>query len=123
MHQQQIDELPAEPMSMRQVVEVFGHQTTGKPTVTNDDISAHLREIKELDAEMKIMEQRKQFLKDKIGSYMLTSDALITADGSIIATWKCISSNKFDLKSFRVEQPELTEQYMQVRESRQFLVK
>ena len=121
---QQANETPPEPLSMKQVTETFGCDTTDNPTFITEDIRGYIKEIKEIDAEAKTLKSRKDYLRDKIASHMLNSAYLIDEDdGSTYVTWKKVTSIKFNQSRFKVEQPELLQEYMDAKESRLFLIK
>lgn len=121
--QQLKESQPPKPVSAKQVIEIFGCETTKIPTEATVDHHMMLEEIKELDSEIKVMEERKQFLKDKICSDMLTSDTLIDDSGIVIATWKRVETKRFDSTKFKKDMPELADKYTATKETRQFLIK
>lgn len=83
----------------------------------SDDITRYVdlkTEEKEIKSEMKEIENR-------IKGEMETYERALVGDNTI--TWKSFTTNRFDSKRFKVEQPELYEKYINESVSRRFSVK
>lgn len=98
---------------------------TGKKVVADEAATAATIELKQLKMAMKAAEEREEELKAQLQSFMKDAAELHTESGAALATWKNVNLQpKFDVKTFRAEQPELFAKYLRDPEpQRQFLLK
>ncbi len=115
---------PPVPTSMKQVIEVFGTQSSDEPVEADLGARGCIREIKELEREIKCLEERKQWLKDRLAVKMMNHAYMVNPDdGEVIITWKTSTARRFNQARFKKENPKLLDEYMDEREYRTFLIK
>ena len=81
-----------------------------------------IESLKNVKKEISLLEKKADDLKKNLQEYMRENEIL--NDGNkILATWKNVTSNRFDSNLFKEEMPDLYKQYMRQSQSRMFLVK
>lgn len=120
---QQALEIPPVPSSMQEVIEIFGSETSKVPTPITDDVKAWVGEIKEIDAEKKALDARRNHLRDKIASVMLNSPVIVNDDGVEVVTWKTVEKYTVNQKRLAELYPDAYSDSLDYRPYRQFIVK
>lgn len=86
--------------------------TKDKEIEATDDIFDIYFKLKEVNNELKHLEEKKNEYQNIIKEYMKDCE-LLTKNGKVIISWKQISSNKtFDTKRFLLEYPELYNKFL-----------
>jgi len=111
-------------MSVEDVLKKYSKHTDGKIIEVSEEILTAYTELKEVKEELKVLDDRKDKLEEKIKLTFGDAEA-ISYGGQTLATWKTAKdSEKFDSKLFCTEHPEIGEEYMIiVPGSRRFLLK
>ena len=90
--------------------------------MTNKEIEAKLKELKELKVMAEELKDQIAGLEDEIKQEMTAQDTDTLRAGAFKATWKPYTSNKFDSKAFKSTHSELYSQYCKAVEIKRFLV-
>ena len=76
-------------------------------------VTGNVLELKELQGNIKTMLERETYLKQSICNYIGFNDTLVTDNNTVIATWKtCNGRKRFNLETFKTENPDLHEKYL-----------
>ena len=89
---------------------VFPESVSGKVVEADQSVYADVQELKTLNSNIKMLEERQQELRDRIAVAIGDADA-ITFDGAKLATYKGQITTRFDSKRFKEEHPDEYEQY------------
>lgn len=92
----------------------YPRASQGSKVVVDDDTMKLYREFLELERAKKEMTEREKDLKLKLADRMKDNERLVTSDGTSLLTWKNETRESFDSKKFRLEFPELAEDYITV---------
>lgn len=111
------------PSSMKEVIEIFGTETSKLVTPINDEIKEWVKEIKDIDSELKALNARRNLLRDKIAAVMLNSPSIVNNDGVEVVTWKTVEKYRVNEKRLCELYPDAYEQSLDYRPYRQFIVK
>ena len=98
------------PRTEEDVRMVFPESVSGKVVEADQSVYADVQELKALNANIKMLEERQQELRDRIAVAIGDADA-ITFDGAKLATYKGQITTRFDSKRFKEEHPDEYEQY------------
>ena len=79
------------------------------------------RELVELKKQLKLSEERKDYLETSIKEYMRENES--AKSGSYKISWRSITTSRFDLKKFETEYYDLCQQYMKETSVRRFTIK
>lgn len=104
---------PPEPSARDRMVDYFPTHETGQVVQADDDLVGVVNLLKDSKERFKKAEETKDRLANMIRAVMQDAEAIVNADGKVLATWK---QNKpsviFDEKAFRAEHPKLYEKFM-----------
>lgn len=89
--------------------------------IATDDIEAKIDKLLKIKRLEDDLESKKKELQCDIFLHMCTANKLVSQNGSVLATWNQVSSNRFDVTCFKKEHPEDYEAYCVKTESRRFL--
>lgn len=106
------------------VIAKYARHTEGKIVEVGEDVLQAYAALKDVRAEISELEKRKEELEEAIKLGFGDAEA-ISYGGRTLATWKAAKdSEKFDVKTFRKERPELARAYTVARSGpRVFLLK
>ena len=88
--------------------------------MSNNELTAKIRELRELQALIKEAEAEAEVIKDAIKSHMGDADELRI--GEYCVTWKPVTSARFDATAFKRTHAELYSQYAKQTTTRRFCV-
>ncbi len=113
-----------ESTSVADVITKYSRHTDGKIIEVTEDILQAYTDLKEVRAQLSLLETKKEELEEKLKLGFGDAEA-ISYGGQTLATWKAAKdSEKFDSKQFCKENPELAKPYMMIQPgSRRFLLK
>lgn len=102
----------------------YNQHTDNKVIECSDEVFKAYHTLKEVRAELKVLEEREAELEETIKMAFADAEAL-SYGGDTIATWKAPKpSIKFDAKAFQAEHPDLAKPYMkETQGARRFLLK
>ncbi len=87
--------------------------SSGAKVTADEATVAATIELKQLKMAMKAGEEREDVLKGILQAYMKDAAELQTQSGDALATWKNVKLNpRFDVESFKAEQPDLFAKYL-----------
>ena len=114
-----------DPESMADAAKLVYRQDSGKDLVATQTIEQKLAELKRIKAALKPLEANEKQLTADVQAYMLENAQLLSADGSVLATWKTAkSSQKFSEELFKQSMPDIYSKFIVEQiGSRRFLVK
>ena len=92
----------------------YPRASQGSKVVVDDDTMKLYREFLELERAKKEMTEKEKDLKLKLAERMKDNERLVTSEGVSLLTWKNETRESFDSKKFRLEFPELAEDYITV---------
>ena len=97
----------------------------GTSAIATPEIAELCAELGLAKSDLKAAATREESLKADVCKFMQEAAQLVDADGTLLATWRTAkASEKFDLKRFEQENPDLYRQYLRdVPGSRRFLLK
>ena len=90
--------------------------------MTNKEIEAKLKELKEMKVLKDELEDQIKALEDAIKAEMTTQDTDTLRAGAFKATWKPYTSSRFDGSAFKKTHEELYKQYCKEITTKRFLV-
>ena len=93
----------------------------GSEVTLPPDTRTLLDALDQVDAELKELEKQKKEYENKVKALMGENEKAVA--GERIITWKSITSNRFDSKSFSKEYPELYDKFTKQSSYRRFAVK
>ena len=102
----------------------YNRHTDNKVIECSDEVFKAYHTLKEVRAELKVLEEREAELEETIKMAFADAEA-ISYRGDIICTWKAPKpSLKFDAKAFQADHPDLAKPYMkETQGARRFLLK
>ena len=111
-------------MNVKDVMLKFNRHTDGKVVEVTDDVYSCYQELKNIKAEIDMLEDRKDELEGKLKMAFEDAEA-ISYGGNTIATWKAPKpTRKFDSKAFMRDHADISEPYIiETQGSRRFLLK
>jgi len=93
-------------------------------TQPSNEIETKLSKYRELQLIMKSMQMELDHIKkDLIGSYFAHHDSYTSSKGMLLATYKASYPITFNQGAFKTENPDIFEQYTEVKEQFRFMVK
>ena len=115
---------PPEPTSVDAAKKLFP-VSTAKSSIADSIVERQCADLAAIKEQISKLEARETKLQADIQKMMRDSEALVTFDGRVLATWKSAKSSKrFDPKLLQAEMPEVYERYViEQPGSRRFLVK
>jgi predicted phage-related endonuclease len=115
---------PPEPTSVDAAKKLFP-VSTAKSSIADSIVERQCADLAAIKEQISKLEARETKLQADIQKMMRDSEALVTFDGRVLATWKSAKSSKrFDPKLLQSEMPEVYERYIVEQPgSRRFLVK
>ena len=90
--------------------------------MTNKEIEAKLKELKEMKVLMEELKDQITGLEDEIKAEMTAQDTDTLRAGAFKATWKPYTSSRFDSTAFKATHAELYKQYSKAVTTKRFLV-
>ena len=90
--------------------------------MTNREIEAKLKELKEMKVLKDELEDQIKELEDAIKAEMTAQDTDTLRAGAFKATWKPYTSSRFDSSAFKQTHEELYKQYSKQITTKRFLV-
>ena len=90
--------------------------------MTNKEIEAKLKELKELKVLQEELKDQIEALEDAIKAEMTAQDTDTLRAGAFKATWKPYTSNRFDSSAVKKTHEELYKQYSKAVTTKRFLV-
>lgn len=87
------------------------------------EIESVVIDLKELKEEASKIEKQIGSKEVEIRGYMGDNEFLLGLNGETLATWKNVTSSRFDGKRFKIACPEMYEKYVKKNTSRMFLAK
>ncbi len=113
---------PPEPQTYEEVVLSFPVAKSGHSKKVNDEIRKLLDKYSEIKKQKKELEDEEERIKFEIANFLEDSEFLY--DGDILrATFKNVTSNHFDTKSFQKLYPELYTQFLKKNSTRRLVIK
>lgn len=112
---------PPPPVNLEDIKAMYA-EDRGTPIEATAEILVFMAEYQRLQADEQSIKADLDDVKLKIQEYM-GDNAILTSGGREIATWKTSTSNRFDTKRFKKENPDVAKQYTKEGNSRRFLVK
>jgi predicted phage-related endonuclease len=115
---------PPEPTSVDAAKKLFP-VSTAKSSIADSIVERQCADLAAIKEQISKLEARETKLQADIQKMMRDSEALVTFDGRVLATWKSAKSSKrFDPNLLQSEMPEVYERYIVEQPgSRRFLVK
>jgi predicted phage-related endonuclease len=115
---------PPEPTSVDAAKKLFP-VSTSKSSIADSIVERQCADLAAIKEQISKLEARETKLQADIQKMMRDSEALITFDGRVLATWKSAKSSKrFDPKLLQAEMPEVYARYIVEQPgSRRFLIK
>ena len=110
------------PSSAEECAQMFSRAKTGKTIELDEDLADGFKRLSEIKTTIAELEEEADTIKTKIMHEMQDAEEA-TLDGITVCTWKAVSSNRFDSKAFKADQPDLYKQYLNQTQSRRFLLK
>jgi len=93
-------------------------------TQPSNEIETKLSKYRELQLIMKSMQMELDSIKkDLVGSYFAHHDSYTNSSGMLLATYKASYPVTFNQGIFKSENPDLFEQYTEIKEQFRFIVK
>lgn len=113
-----------DPINVRDIATKFKRHIAGKVVEVGDDILDAYHELKEVNTQLKQLEEQKEELANRMKMVFGDAEA-IAYDGATLATWKATKDSvKFDEKAFKDAHPDEWKQYAKtVPGVRKFLLK
>lgn len=112
-----IEGVEPEPVTSRDLDLAYPTADDGIQLEASSNVAAIHGELRIVTRDKKALEDREKALKEQIKSAMGDA-ATLTFDGRKIATWKNQSRTSFNSKGFKVDHPNLFEQYQKTSEFR-----
>lgn len=99
--------------------------TTSEPVIADTEVIETVYTLKQIKSQKKEIEYKEQECRDKIISFMKDHETLVDCSGSPLITYKMTrAGERFDVKSFSAEKPDLYKEYTKTTEpQRRLLVK
>jgi len=110
------------PTTSEEASHKFSQASSGKAVELDTSFASEFQRLAEIKAQKKDLEAEEDNIKARIMSSMADAEEA-TLDGITVCTWKAVSSNRFDSKAFKADQPDLYKQYLNQTQSRRFLLK
>ena len=119
------EEICPEVSTADEVLSLHGYHSIESSIVADYKIQEAIDALNDTKAKMKILEDSKVQLEDKIKVFMQQNDTLVGQDGKIAATWKATTpSKRFDATSFKKDNEAEYEKYLKIcSSSRRFSIK
>lgn len=90
-------------------------KTVAKPVIADQEVIQTVFSLKEIKAQKKEIEWKEQQCRDKIVTFMKDHDILVDSAGQVVVTYKMTNpTERFDVKSFSVENPETYKEYIKI---------
>lgn len=88
--------------------------------MSQNELTAAIRQIKELENLADEAKAEAEALKDRVKTYM--GDTEVLHAGEYKVTWKAVTSSRFDSKAACAAMPELAERFMKTTTTRRFVI-
>ena len=96
------------PVNASDVVALYPNSIQGKTITANDDTLSTIGELKKMKAKEKELEDKIKQLSDKIKSQFTDEEAMVSADGTVLATFKTTAGRtSVDSKKLKNEYPDI----------------
>lgn len=113
---------PPPPSPSEDLARRWPRETPGKTVEADAEMREIFEDLLVIRREIARLEAAEQDLRKRIELVMGDAEAL-TIDGRPVATWKAVSSERFETKRFRQDHPELAASYLKRIEIRRFTIK
>lgn len=114
--------IPPDPRSLSDVIALFPQARESVAVEADEMTVSRCRELAAIKAEIKALEDASEVHEIEI-KRAIGDAARLMNGGEEIATWKSVTSSRFDSKRFAADHPDLDKQYRTTSESRRFLLK
>lgn len=101
---------------------IFATVRETNPVAATDDDYQNYTELKQIKAEIKVLEERKTDYEDKL-KLSLGVHNLLQRGGANLITWNQVNRNDFNKKGFKEAHPDLHKKWVKPSKTRMFLVK
>lgn len=112
---------PPEAVKVDDVLRLYG-EDKGSAIEANANIIDTFNQLRELEAQGKFLKSQIEEAKERIQLFMQDS-AILTIDGLPVATWKTQTANRFNQSDFKLQHPDLFNQFVKSSSSRVFRLK
>lgn len=112
---------PPEAVNVNDVLRLYG-EDKGNAIEANANIIDTFNQLRELEAQGKFLKSQIEEAKERIQLFMQDS-AILTIDGLPVATWKTQTANRFNQSDFKLQHPDLFNQFVKSSSSRVFRLK
>jgi putative phage-type endonuclease len=112
---------PPDPADSADVQRLFARDA-GTPIEATGEILEAFNRLRELKAQLKGDEAEAETLSERIKVYMRDA-AVLTANGTPLATWKTQTARRLDQQAFAAAHPDLFQQFKRASDSRVFRIK
>lgn len=116
-----LTDIPPDPETFDDLKFLYARDN-GQAIEATDEILAQLAEFRELSDQSKRIEERRDELKFGIQTFM-EPNAILTAKGEPVATWKSQSASRLDGKALALARPDIAAAYRTTSETRVFRLK
>lgn len=114
--------LAPEPRSLSDMAALFPRALESAAVEADEMTLSRCRELAAIKAEIKALEDAAEVHEIEI-KRAIGDAARLLADGAEVATWKSVSSSRFDGKRFAADHPDMDKHYRTTSESRRFVLK
>lgn len=96
---------------------------TASTLLLTEDINKTLSSLRSVRSQIKALEQLEHSLKHDLSKSMNDAEYLYDKEGTVVATYKFVERVTLDTKDFRLNEPEIFEQYAKKSTTRTLLIK
>lgn len=103
---------PPDPINFSDIKLLFPLDN-GQSTEATEEIAQKVEELASIKERIKTLKEREEALTFDIGE-AISPNAILTYEGRTIATWRAQSTSKFDVKTFREDDPKTCAAYTEI---------
>ena len=113
--------IPPEPKTLADVNYLY--KDNEEPIMADSETVEIISQIRDVSGQLKELKAKKEALELAVKTFMKDNSILLNDDGEKLATWKAVTSNRFDSSSLKTKNPDIYNQFIKTTESRRFNLK
>lgn len=115
-------QIPPEPLNVEEVDAIYKAAQPGMALEADSKTEDAYHKLLSLKSDIKLLEAEAESYELAIKQYMGEAEFLMSS-GNPLATWKSVTSNRFDTTEFKKYHPDLYDKYINTTNSRRFTLK